>query len=230
MISFHCSITANQEKNNMICHWSNESEGKPEVLLPLTPIQAIKAVHVIDSVRSVQIAEKKKIQLERVYATKIEEKVECGYEDHNQWTTESSVMSSFSFNKLRNFLPHSQNGSAEKINQRRHSVSLEPEIGFQLTLGSCESSNTISNGDNPHPPSKAPELNINLIAARHLPSTFGFKVVQGYEIKVCVFAEDRWIWIFTYFFRWNCFLARRNMTAKFRPTLGPNLTKISSFH
>lgn len=94
-------------------------------------------------------------------------------------------MSSFSFNKLKNFLPnHSQNSSAEKIKQR-HSVSLEPEIGFQLTLGTSESSNTIINGDAAHPPAKIPELNINLIAARHLPSTFGFKVVQGYEIKVC---------------------------------------------
>ncbi|KAL5290870.1 hypothetical protein ACFFRR_010329 [Megaselia abdita] len=100
-------------------------------------------------------------------------------------------MSSFSFNKLRNFLPnHNQNGSIEKINQR-HSVSLEPEIGFQLTLGgSNESSNTVNNGDTPQP-NRIPELNINLIAARHLPSTFGFKVVQGYEIKVKLFPGSK---------------------------------------
>lgn len=100
-------------------------------------------------------------------------------------------MSSFSFNKLRNFLPnHSHNVSAEKINQR-HSVSLEPEIGFQVTLGSNDSPNTINNGDTQHPPNnRIPELNINLIAARHLPSTFGFKVVQGYEIKVGVLNDE----------------------------------------
>lgn len=97
-------------------------------------------------------------------------------------------MSSFSFNKLRTFLQsNNQHGSAENINPR-HSVSLEPEIGFQLTLGSNDSSNSNSNGDTPQP-NGVPDLNINLIAARHLPSTFGFKVVQGYEIKVCGFAS-----------------------------------------
>lgn len=91
------------------------------------------------------------------------------------------MSSSFSLNKLRNLLPaQNHKGSSEKLNQR-HSVSLEPEIGFQLTLCSNESS---SNGDTQQMV-KVPELNINLIAARHLPSTFGFKVVQGYEIKVC---------------------------------------------
>ncbi|XP_043951067.1 uncharacterized protein LOC108035623 isoform X2 [Drosophila biarmipes] len=80
-------------------------------------------------------------------------------------------------NKLRALLPgqHSTNGAL------RHSATLEPEIGFQITIDNPKNSDP-SKGSTP-----VPELNVHLIAARHLPSLFGFKIVQGYLIKVKLF-------------------------------------------
>lgn len=98
---------------------------------------------------------------------------------------------SFSLNKLKSLLPGHRASGGRYDN--RHSISLEPEVGFQLTLdpGPCRTngaqvsdgasgeSNKYSNG--------IPELNVHLIGARHLPSLFGLKTVQGYVIKVKVF-------------------------------------------
>lgn len=92
-------------------------------------------------------------------------------------------------NKLRSLLP----GQHPK-DQSRHSVSLEPEIGFQITIDTQQQQQNqnqhegagdhqvyrVANGS----ASAVPELNVHLIAARHLPSLFGFKIVQGYLIKV----------------------------------------------
>ncbi|KAH8257406.1 hypothetical protein KR038_008550 [Drosophila bunnanda] len=81
-------------------------------------------------------------------------------------------------NKLRALLPgqHSSTNGAS-----RHSVALEPEIGFQITIDIPKNSDQLKNS------SAVPELNVHLIAARHLPSLFGFKIVQGYLIKVKLF-------------------------------------------
>ncbi|XP_017071318.1 uncharacterized protein LOC108107985 isoform X2 [Drosophila eugracilis] len=81
-------------------------------------------------------------------------------------------------NKLRALLPgqHSSNGAS------RHSVTLEPEIGFQITIDSPKDGDQIK---------AVPELNVHLIAARHLPSLFGFKIVQGYLIKVKLFPGSK---------------------------------------
>ncbi|KAH8369802.1 hypothetical protein KR093_000994 [Drosophila rubida] len=92
-------------------------------------------------------------------------------------------------NKLRNLLPGQQSKESA-----RHSVTLEPEIGFQITIETHEQQNQ-GNNDNLLGFSRSsggaatamPELNVHLIAARHLPSLFGFKVVQGYLIKVKLF-------------------------------------------
>ncbi|KAH8339175.1 hypothetical protein KR074_006474 [Drosophila pseudoananassae] len=85
-------------------------------------------------------------------------------------------------NKLRALLPGQQssgNGAS------RHSVALEPEIGFQITIDTPKNSEPdLIGGKNS---SGVPELNVHLIAARHLPSLFGFKIVQGYLIKVKLF-------------------------------------------
>ncbi|XP_034106456.1 uncharacterized protein LOC117569418 isoform X1 [Drosophila albomicans] len=80
-------------------------------------------------------------------------------------------------NKLRNLLPgqHSKESA-------RHSVTLEPEIGFQITIETPQNQSSNDRGA-----SAMPELNVHLIAARHLPSLFGFKIVQGYIIKVKLF-------------------------------------------
>ncbi|EDW18025.1 uncharacterized protein LOC6581827 [Drosophila mojavensis] len=86
-------------------------------------------------------------------------------------------------NKLRTLLPgqHAKDTS-------RNSVALEPEIGFQITIEThdpkegSQQSFSASNST-----AGVPELNVHLIAARHLPSLFGFKIVQGYLIKVKLF-------------------------------------------
>jgi len=78
-------------------------------------------------------------------------------------------------NKLRALLPGQHSGSN---GASRHSVTLEPEIGFQITIDNPK------NNDQSKGSTAVPELNVHLIAARHLPSLFGFKIVQGYLIKV----------------------------------------------
>ena len=82
---------------------------------------------------------------------------------------------SFSMQKLKSrILP--QNGITG-TNSKRQTESLEPEIGFQISIEANESEH---NGAK----TVTPELNVHLIAARHLPALFGFKIVQGYVIKV----------------------------------------------
>lgn len=72
----------------------------------------------------------------------------------------------FSLNKLKNFL----NSSKEGGGQLAGSGSLEPEIGFKLSL---------------HPISK--NLYVTVIGARHLPSLFGLSRAHGYLAKVTSF-------------------------------------------
>ncbi|XP_043063709.1 uncharacterized protein LOC108089582 isoform X1 [Drosophila ficusphila] len=85
-------------------------------------------------------------------------------------------------NKLRALLPgqHSSSNGAS-----RHSVTLDPEIGFQITIENPKNSDPTKGSTN------VPELNVHLIAARHLPSLFGFKIVQGYLIKVKLFPGSK---------------------------------------
>ena len=67
----------------------------------------------------------------------------------------------FSLNKLKNILNNN------KDNQLAGSGSLDPEIGFKLSL---------------HPVSK--NVYITVIGARHLPSLFGLSRAHGYLVKV----------------------------------------------
>ncbi|XP_034481766.1 uncharacterized protein LOC117787365 isoform X2 [Drosophila innubila] len=92
-------------------------------------------------------------------------------------------------NKLRNLLPGQQSKESA-----RQSVTLEPEIGFQITIGTHEQQQNQNQNESALGFSRSngtttamPELNVHLIAARHLPSLFGFKIVQGYLIKVKLF-------------------------------------------
>lgn len=85
-------------------------------------------------------------------------------------------MSVFSMHKLKSILPGSQNGSSGS-SSKRQSEHLEPEIGFQISI---ETNANDQNGAK----TVIPELDVHLIAARHLPALFGFKIVQGYLIKV----------------------------------------------
>lgn len=67
----------------------------------------------------------------------------------------------FSLNKLKNIL------NVKKDNQLAGSGSLDPEIGFKLSL---------------HPVNKV--LYVTVIGARHLPSLFGLSRAHGYLVKV----------------------------------------------
>ncbi|XP_073844001.1 uncharacterized protein isoform X2 [Musca autumnalis] len=92
-------------------------------------------------------------------------------------------------NKLKSMLPPSLNISSSSSASKRQSENLEPEIGFQLTI---EASSPQTSNDSPHAPKTViPELNVHLLAARHLPSLFGFKIVQGYLIKVKLFPGSK---------------------------------------
>ncbi|XP_037927229.1 uncharacterized protein LOC119690271 isoform X2 [Teleopsis dalmanni] len=97
---------------------------------------------------------------------------------------------SFSMQKLRSLLPRAQHGSLSA--DQRHSVTLEPEVGFQISIETVLQQNEDSSGqlngvDNTvHGNAKA-ILNVHLLAARHLPALFGFKLVLGYVIKVKLF-------------------------------------------
>ncbi|CAG9785059.1 unnamed protein product [Diatraea saccharalis] len=73
----------------------------------------------------------------------------------------------FSLNKLKNILNNNRDS------QLAGSGSLEPEIGFKLSL---------------HPVSK--NLFVTVIGARHLPSLFGLSRAHGYLVKVKIFPGD----------------------------------------
>lgn len=70
----------------------------------------------------------------------------------------------FSLNKLKNIL------NSNRDSQLAGSGSLDPEIGFKLSL---------------HPITK--NLYVTVIGARHLPSLFGLSRAHGYLVKVTSF-------------------------------------------
>lgn len=71
---------------------------------------------------------------------------------------------------------------------------LVPEVGFQLTLdpGNCNNyrhsiGTTNSDSGNKDAVHRVPELIVRVNGARHLPSNFGIKSVEGYVVKVIYF-------------------------------------------
>lgn len=70
---------------------------------------------------------------------------------------------------------------------------LEPSVGFQLTLHDAASDATFGKHKMllavllkqlPDKMISVPQLDVHLIGARHLPSSFGLKTVEGYVVKV----------------------------------------------
>ncbi|XP_052872715.1 uncharacterized protein LOC128278096 [Anopheles cruzii] len=90
-------------------------------------------------------------------------------------------------NKLKTLLPA---GEANQVNNNE-AKSLEPIVGFKLHLKHTASDYVNGNDDsNPTAPSSSaaiPELQVRLVGARHLPSCFGMKNVEGYLVKVKLF-------------------------------------------
>lgn len=89
---------------------------------------------------------------------------------------------SFSLNKLKQFLPTKTNyeETPQKKGSNSGSGRIEPEVGFKITLD-------IGKAKNSKEKDRPPELIVHLLAARHLPSSFGLKSVQGYMVKVKLF-------------------------------------------
>lgn len=75
---------------------------------------------------------------------------------------------------------------------------LEPVVGFQLTLLDAANENTSGKAFEFVGRMKlretlmisVPQLDVHLIGARHLPSNFGLKTVEGYIVKVVETAES----------------------------------------
>lgn len=84
--------------------------------------------------------------------------------------------------KLKTFLP--LNAPANRLNNNDTTNGpIEPQVGFKLCLhaGAANgSAGDCTNGNDP-------ELHVQLIGARHLPSSFGLKSVEGYMVKVKLF-------------------------------------------
>ncbi|XP_035791237.1 uncharacterized protein LOC118466270 isoform X2 [Anopheles albimanus] len=100
-------------------------------------------------------------------------------------------------NKLKAFLPASignEHNNANHLNNNTEVAEadpapppqppaqpqLQPQVGFKLTLTSSETNGNESTAI-------VPELVVSLIGARHLPSSFGLKTVEGYMVKVKMF-------------------------------------------
>ncbi|XP_049547109.1 uncharacterized protein LOC125958047 isoform X1 [Anopheles darlingi] len=98
-------------------------------------------------------------------------------------------------NKLKAFLPASIGSEhANHLNNNTQQAAesesppqppaatpqLQPQVGFKLTLTSSETNGNESTA-------AVPELVVSLIGARHLPSSFGLKTVEGYMVKVKLF-------------------------------------------
>uniref|UniRef100_U5EPC7 C2 domain-containing protein n=1 Tax=Corethrella appendiculata TaxID=1370023 RepID=U5EPC7_9DIPT len=119
---------------------------------------------------------------------------------------------SFSMNKLKAFIPRpdslklsSSTTTTTTTSSNKRSLSssssnplstfnekLEPEVGFKLTLdGSMYDDSSTTSSSKSHKASQknnsTPELLVNLIGVRHLPTSFGLKSVEGYMIKVKLF-------------------------------------------
>lgn len=107
-------------------------------------------------------------------------------------------MASSPLNKLKTWLPFNNNNNhnanspdgATRRNKKSKGflASLEPDVGFQMTLVPNQHGRRDSAaGDNSNFSAAAvavPELHVKIIGARHLPSLFGLKTVQGYVVKV----------------------------------------------
>lgn len=75
----------------------------------------------------------------------------------------------------------------------------------------------------------APQLDVHLIGARHLPSNFGFKTVEGYIVKVCELMRCEERCIEGTFCRSSFFPAQPSSIHRFRRLHGQSSTKLFAF-
>lgn len=94
-------------------------------------------------------------------------------------------MASISMAKFKALLPFTGaehlNGGSRK--SKRFLEQLDPEVGFEMSLVPSQprkdSDKTLNGG-------QVSELHVKILGARHLPSLFGMKTVEGYVVKVKV--------------------------------------------
>ena len=105
--------------------------------------------------------------------------------------------SSLSLTKLKSYLPFASDSISHRQKKTKRLLdNLEPEVGFKLTLcannrnedknSGNQTTTTSSSSENKYGNCNVPELNVTIIGARHLPSVFGMKTVEGYCIKVSI--------------------------------------------
>lgn len=86
-----------------------------------------------------------------------------------------------SFANLKDYLPFSSTDSKNYRSNKTKRLydSLDPEVGFRLKLipGDQQKASTSHEYN-------GAELIVHIIGARHLPSIFGLKRVEGYAMKV----------------------------------------------
>lgn len=86
-----------------------------------------------------------------------------------------------SFANLKDYLPFASTDSANyrSSKTKRLHDSLDPEVGFRLKLIPADKQKATTSNEY-----SGPELCVHIIGARHLPSIFGLKRVEGYAMKV----------------------------------------------
>jgi hypothetical protein len=89
-----------------------------------------------------------------------------------------------SVSKLKSLLPLAKTDLSNLSINRKTNERLEPEVGFKLTFEPCGTVVDGKNGKKTNSEHQVPQLNVLLIGARHLPTSFGLKSVEGYMIKV----------------------------------------------
>ncbi|KAJ6625245.1 hypothetical protein Bhyg_16462, partial [Pseudolycoriella hygida] len=87
-----------------------------------------------------------------------------------------------SFSNLKDYLPFASTDSKNYRSNKTKRLyeSLDPEVGFRLKLTPGDKQKASSSHDSTY---NGPELIVHVIGARHLPSIFGLKRVEGYAMK-----------------------------------------------
>jgi hypothetical protein len=99
-----------------------------------------------------------------------------------------------SVSKLKSMLPLAKTDLSNLSINRKTNERLEPEVGFKLTFEPSGTPSTADgkNGKKTNSEHQVPQLNVLLIGARHLPTSFGLKSVEGYMIKVSTSFLSYW--------------------------------------
>lgn len=159
------------------------------------------------------------------------------------------LRTALSFNSKSNSEPSPSTDAADPKSQTQNVSSkfnvkgllgtLDPVVGFQMTLIPSQKDDDIATNDKRKVPASSapavPELQVRVIGARHLPSLFGLKTVQGYVIKVRPAAYYILMIIFTellvvvyHVFRSNYSRVPRASIPPYKHHRGQRLTRRSS--